>query len=154
MVPGASSFQGSTMADNFNRERAATMLAEAAIFGDRRAVERTGLTLRSLQNYRRRLATDARLSLLFAEKRKLLSSRWADDLIPAIRGAVDFLHRACEQADPSNPRAIRAVTGSLKILADVATAERLLDARFPDAPRAHAAPDRAVASGNGDARVH
>ncbi|HSN29412.1 MAG TPA: hypothetical protein VLT45_24145, partial [Kofleriaceae bacterium] len=55
---------------------------------------------------------------------------WAKGLSTAIRGQIEFLNRAAQDADPKNPEAIKAVTGALDTLADVALTKRMLDARL------------------------
>jgi hypothetical protein len=114
----------------FDRERAARILAAAALVGDKRAAQENGVTQRSLQNWRKRLASDADFSRSFVEKRNLVERDWAESLPGAIRQSIDFLQRAADEADPKDPGVIHSVAGSLKILTDVATTRRLIDARL------------------------
>ncbi|WP_287408284.1 hypothetical protein [Oceanithermus sp.] len=133
------------MARKFNYERASRMLAEAMFHGDHAVVERYGTSLRSLQRYRRRLADGDRvLADLVAEKKAALEREWAGELAPAIREGIMFLRRAAKAADPSDPDAIHAVAGSLKILSEIALTKEVLDARFAATDRPHGQADRAV----------
>jgi uncharacterized protein (DUF2267 family) len=127
--------------DKFNHDRAAQVLAEAAIYGDAKAATRASITVRTIQNYRKRLAVDTLLSQLFAEKRAALERKWASSLAPAIRSAVGFLQRAAEEADPRDPEAIHAVAGAFKLLTEVAITKEILDERFAER-RAQAEPVR------------
>ncbi|MCC6649093.1 MAG: hypothetical protein IT374_26430 [Polyangiaceae bacterium] len=113
-----------------DRERVATVLVEASLQGDKKTSERYDITTRTLQNWRNRLSQDVELSRLFAAKKKLATEEWASGLAPAIRGAIDFLHRATNDADVKDPAVIHAIAGALKILSGVAVTSRVLDARL------------------------
>ena len=115
---------------NFNYNRAAMYLAEAAVYGDVKASERAGLSLRTLHNYRKRLEDDDTLSELFQHKREALEKEWAADLAPAIRNSIDFLTRAAQEADVKDPDAIHAVAGAFKLLSNIALTRELLDVRI------------------------
>lgn len=128
----------------FNAERAARILAHAAMVGDKRAADENKVTVRTLQNWRKRLSDDPNFSQLFADKKAAVESDWADSLAGAIRKAIDFLGRAAEEANVGDPDVIRSVAGGLKILTDVATTRRVLDARLAGKvgqARAEARPD-------------
>jgi hypothetical protein len=134
------------MACKLNYDRAARILAEAAMFGDTRTAEKNGVTLQTLRNYRKRAETDGKLLQLLAREKEVLSKRWADDLVPAIRGAIDFIKRACQEADPKDYNALHSVNGSLKILSEVAMGERMLDARLSGEDRNAPAADGPLAT--------
>ena len=114
----------------FDYERAATVLVDALYEGDVEAVQRHGVTRKSLYNWRHRLATDQRLAQLFNEKRRQAETEWAPQFVPAIRDAVEFLRRAARELDPADPDAVHAVAGALKILAEIAMTREVLDARL------------------------
>lgn len=114
----------------FRYELAAQILAEAAVLGDHDTVRRHGISLRTLQRYRQRLAKDPKLAESVARKKAVLEREWATELAPAIRQTILFLRRAAQEADPRDPHAIHAVAGALKILADVAMTQKVLDARL------------------------
>lgn len=115
-----------------NLERAATVLAEAAIYGDRKALARSGLSDRTLRNYRARLRRDPELSAIFRCKKEALEREWASALAPAIRSALAFLEEAPSRLEPS-PESVHAVAGALKILAEISLTKDVLDARFGQA---------------------
>ncbi len=114
----------------FKYERAAQILAEAAVLGDKEAIARHGVALRTLQRYRRRLSEDEKLARLVAEKKAVLEREWASELAPAIREGIRFLQKAAREADASDPAAIHAVAGALKILSEIALTKEVLDARL------------------------
>jgi len=119
----------------FNYERAGAALAEAAFYGDTQAAEHFGISIRSIQRYRKRLKEDDKLASVVVEKKRILEEAWADELPGAIGSAVEFLHRAGKEADPTDPDAIHSVAGALKILSQVAMTRKVIDARLSKADR-------------------
>jgi hypothetical protein len=113
-----------------NREQVAQILVEALYSGDHETARRFGISIRTLQRYRRRLHTDPELSQIVALKKAAFEREWAEDATQAIREAVRFLQRAATQADPSDPNAIHAVAGALKILAEVSLTREVLSVRL------------------------
>lgn len=122
---------------NFDYERASRALAAAALEGDHSAAQRENLTVRTLQNYRKRLQTDATLSQLFAEKKALLEREWAHEIAPTLRAALAFLQRAMTNLDPSDPEAVHAAAGAFKLVNEGHLTMRVIDARLAehDQPR-------------------
>jgi hypothetical protein len=113
-----------------NYERAATILVEAAYFGDKQAADRYGVSVRTVERYRARMDEDDELSAFVAIKKQKFEDEWADELPGAIRASIRFLGRAAQEASAKDPQAIHSVAGSLKILADVALTKQVLDARL------------------------
>ena len=134
------------MAGKFNYETAAQVLADAAIFGDAKAVARAGITSQTLRNYRKRMSEDETLLHYFAQKKALLEREWSQELAPAIRNGIDFLSRAAQVAEPSDPDAIHAVAGAVKILTGVSLTQRILDARLAERSGQDMAADRTDAA--------
>jgi hypothetical protein len=123
------------MPRKFNYERAATILAEAALIGDEKAADNHGTTVRSVQNWRAKLKSDPVLVEFFAAKTQAATTDWADDINDAIKAGVDFLRRAANQASPMHPDVIHAVAGAVKLLSEVQMTKRVLDARIAGANR-------------------
>lgn len=107
-------------------------MVDAAYLGDAPAAQKWGLSERTVQNYRARLAQDSRLALSFHEKRQLVEQDWAAELPAAIRAGAAFIRRAAEQGDPTDPDMVHAVAGGMKLVAEVLFAKRVLDARMRD----------------------
>lgn len=116
----------------FNYDRAAQLLADAALYGDVKALQRSGMTRQTLHRYRQRLADDDVLLQIFTEKKALLEREWANELAPAIRNGIEFLSRAAQTADASDPDAIHAVAGAVKILTGVSFTKDVLSARISE----------------------
>ena len=114
-----------------SEDMAAMLLAEAFIFGNRRACENAGVHRNTLCRYKKLFHDgDPVLVRLVAEKKALLNSQWAVDLTPAIRGAIDAIRETQQKLSRTDPAALHALVGSLKILSETAQAERILDMRI------------------------
>jgi len=129
------------MAPRFDPERAGMVLAEAAFYGDSPTVARHGITLRTLQNWRRRLVDDAELSRYFALKKAVLADAWLDDVNRALAAGADYVARAAREL-PLSPENLHAVAGAMKILAEATITKGALSA-------GHAEPHRATAGAPG-----
>jgi len=128
-----------------SNERMARVIAESMYHGDRVVAERYGISLRTLQRYRRRYADgDPDLAALVAQKKAALEREWASELAPAIREAIDYLRRAARDADTHDPNAIHAVAGALKILSEVALTREVLSARLAAQDRPYSTENRAL----------
>lgn len=134
------------MARAFNYERAATILAEAAFVDEQKILQRYKITQRTLYNYRQRLHHDPKLSEFFVQKKSVLEREWSNELAPAIREAIRFLQQAARKADPSDPAAIHAVAGALKILSEVSITKEVIDARLAGQDRPQRAATGAMAT--------
>jgi hypothetical protein len=114
------------------KEQMAQILVEALYGGDREAAKKHGVSVRTIQLYRKRLQTDPELSRFFALKKDAFEGMWLEDSTSAIREAIRFLQRAATQADPTDPNAIHAVAGALKILAEVSLTREVLSVRLEE----------------------
>lgn len=115
---------------NFNAERAALVLVDAAYLGDKRAAKKWAVTTRTILNYRRRLDSDEKFSSLFELKRQAAEKDWAAEAPLAIRAAVDFLLRAAQNGDEKTPEMVHAIAGAMKLTADMYLTKQVLDARL------------------------
>lgn len=140
---------------NFDYERASRALAVAALEGDQAATQRESLSERTLRNYRARLETDPTLAELFRAKKARLESEWANEIAPTLRAALDFLRRAAQALDPSDPNAVHAVAGAFKLVNEGHQTMRIIDARLAEhdrqdhpVPREVAAETSAIVTAN------
>lgn len=118
------------MSRRVDNDRAAAILVDAAYKGDEAAAQEWGVSVRSVERYRARLATDPKLAVTVAEKRALAERDWID-CFPATLGAgADFIERAAKQGDPKDPNMVHAVAGAMKLMAEIMFVKRMLDARL------------------------
>ena len=135
-----------------NRDLAAAVLLEAVFTSDGAACDKYGISIRTIQNYRRRLHEDPELAGVFATKKALFDRAWADDLVRALRGAALFIAEATETARnneqcKTNPEMIAAMAGALKLCADVHLTSKVLDARLAESNRTpHELPEQVPAA--------
>lgn len=127
-------------------DRVATILVEAAFFGDSQAAERWGVSERTVQRYRKRMGKSDELSSIVALKKENFEQNWADEIPAAIRSATRFLMNASRQADPTDPAAIHAVAGAMKIMAEVGLTKEILDVRLGRYDRPNGEENRQVDS--------
>lgn len=123
------------MSKRLKRELAAAVIVDALFSTDKAACERYGISLRSLQNYRQKLAEDEELALIFARKKAEFDKTWVDGLPGALRSAIQFIADSSEaaRADPNykkNPMVIQAIAGAMKLCADVYLTSRVVEARL------------------------
>ena len=118
------------MGRRFDHERAATILVEALYYGDKRTAERWGITGFTIRRYRHRMNDDSKLFDMFQVKKQAFETHWAEEISGAIRSAVRFIARAGIEADPSDPAAIHAVAGALKLCAEISMTKAIIDARL------------------------
>jgi hypothetical protein len=113
-----------------NEERAAHVLASAMMLGDGEAAKRHGCSKRSVQRWRKNCNKDKSLAAVVAEKKAVVEEDWVEELTTSIRRAISALGTASDKLDLHDPAAVHALAGALKILHDVASARRVLDARL------------------------
>lgn len=119
----------------YDPELAATVLLEAIYTTDKKACEKYGITDRTLRRYRQRLATDSELSAIVRTKKEKLDEAWADELPIALRRGIQVIGE-CVEAVSQDEKAkkdanvIHAISGALKICADMQLTSRVIDARY------------------------
>lgn len=121
----------------FNYDFAATVLIGAIYVSDAEACAKYGISVRSLQNYRKRLASDAKLADIFATKKAELDKEWAQEFIVPLRKGAQFLLEAFESCRSDkqyikNPVVIQAVAEAVRLCADVVLTSKAIDAQFGD----------------------
>jgi uncharacterized protein (DUF2267 family) len=112
------------------RERAAQVIIEATLDGDAAVTKRHGVSLRTLQRWRKALEADDKLAQLVAAKKSLLEANWADEIPAALTKCVAFLRRAAEEANHKDPDAIHSVAGAMKLLSETRGTWKMLDLKL------------------------
>lgn len=122
------------------------MLYDAAVFGDQFAVERYGITKRSISRYRTRLRTDPILSQKVFELRKGIvpPKTSAQDAMDA---ALEFLEDAPKHLDRSKVSDLLAIAQTYKTIAEIELAGKIIDARLAQIPGQSGEADRQVVAG-------
>lgn len=123
------------MANGINVDRATNVLVEAVFFGDKEAASRYGLSVRTVDNYRRRVNTDKDFALLFKQKKAEFEKNWADEIPMAIRAGTRFLLKSFQEADYKDATVIHAIAGAMKILTEIGLAKEIIDVRLGEYSR-------------------
>jgi ParB-like chromosome segregation protein Spo0J len=119
-----------------NKELAAEALIDAAFTTDEQACQKYGISTKTLQRYRVRLAEgDPELSGFVATKKAARDAAWAENLPGALAKGLQALEScfAAVQQDPESlkkPEVIHALAGAYRICAEVHITSRLIDARM------------------------
>jgi hypothetical protein len=122
--------------DPLNKDFAASVLLEAVYTTDEIACQKYGVSVRSLQRWRKQLAEgDPELAGSVATKKAVLDATWAENLPPALARGVKALDACCGaiHGDPEaqkNPNVIHALAGAVRILAEIHITGKVIDARL------------------------
>ena len=132
-----------------NKELAAEVLLAAIFTTDEQACQKYGVSLRSLQRWRRQLADgDPELAGFVATKKAAWDAAWAEGLPAALARGLQALEKCFKEihADTSackNPVVIHAVAGAVRIVAEIHLTSKVINARLrdhlpvPDDPNRH-----------------
>jgi predicted regulator of amino acid metabolism with ACT domain len=120
------------MSRSFNYERAAMVLCDAVMLGDRKAAQKWGVSLRSICNWRESLENDEKLRNLMQEYRQAQTEKWLEDIPTAMSAMIEFFTRAAQE---SNPQAATAadIVAAFEAIADVESTQKIIAARLKDA---------------------
>ncbi len=122
----------------FNHDFAAAVLIAAVYTTDDDACSKYGITTRTLQNYRKRLISDERLSDIFATRKAKLDEAWVEDFVAPLKEGAQVI-KECFEEIRKNPRAklnpmlIDAVSNALRTCADIALTAKAINAQFGNA---------------------
>jgi transposase-like protein len=119
-----------------NKELAAEVLLTAIFTTDEQACQKYGVSLRSLQRWRRQLADgDPELAGSVATKKAAFNVAWAENLPAALARGVQALEKCFTEihSDPrlcKNPVVLHALAGAFRIVAEVQLTSTMIDARL------------------------
>lgn len=121
-------------------ELAATVLLEAAYTTDEVACAKYGISVRTLQRWRKDLLTNDELAGFVATKKEILNAAWADELPIALKKGIQLIGECSDaiRSDPrmmKNPQVLSAVAGAMKLCAEVLMTNKVIDARIADRNR-------------------
>jgi hypothetical protein len=108
------------------------ILLEAVASTDEKVCKKYGITLRTLQRYRRKFVTtgDAKLTQAVAENKAKLDKAWLSQVPATLRACLEYLQRAAAQSSETDPEAIHAIAGAMKMIAETDGTYRLIDVRI------------------------
>ncbi len=112
----------------FDPDKAARALLDAAVNGDASAAKKHKVSRETLRLWRIKAQKDPVLWHNLENRKAMIDQKWGEDLDEALALNLDFLKRAAIAADPADPDAIKAITDSVKALADIRLTVRMIDA--------------------------
>lgn len=124
------------MARKLNYDFAATVLVNAMQEGDELTCHKFGVSIKTIERYKKRVQHDPVLAEHVAQKQQLVNRDWTADILPAMRAAIEFIRRAAESADTRDVNAIQAVAGALKVLSEIYMTQEVLVAKLAGYDRA------------------
>lgn len=95
------------MRGGFDRDRAARVLVDAVLLGDKKAAERWQITERTIGNYRSRLKTDGELSELYDRIGREAERNWHLVRNRFLRDVTEHLRELCLKAGPEQIKDVR-----------------------------------------------
>jgi uncharacterized NAD-dependent epimerase/dehydratase family protein len=142
-------------------EFVATLIVESAYFGDEPTLKKYDVSSKSLARFRKKLlnGTDEKLSQAVSKLQLQYENRWAERINKAIEHGVDTIeiiyntitgNEEARKLAARNPQMLEALTSSVKMLASVKLADKVISAKIaaiqapqdfgddfgePDAPR-------------------
>ena len=117
------------MPRTFNTTRAASALAEANLKPDREVAQAFGVGVRTIEYWRNRLKWDEQLQQEYKAMSKGKLNHWTTKIPDCLDSAIDFIMKAAETGDPTNPEMVRAVTGAIGMLNEVLIIQDAIAAR-------------------------
>lgn len=108
----------------FDRDKAIRILVDAVQLGDAKACERHKVTVRTLQNYRKRLDGNPELSQAFAQKKKQSDLEWDAQRRAFLAEGFAKVRELIKEAGLAN---IRDVVGALKVAGELQVASETLN---------------------------
>lgn len=108
----------------------ARIIVTSMLRGDEEASLCHSVSPRTIQRYRALMRADDGLAKLVAQKKAAVESSWQGDLRDAIQAGIKFLKRSAEEADATDPDAIHAIAGAIKVMSETDMTSKVIDARL------------------------
>jgi hypothetical protein len=119
-----------------NYDRAAKILCDAVLMGDRTAAEKWKTTQRTIQNYRARLENDEKLRKMVAKLQEKQDADWAGEIPGVLAEGMAFLRAAFvdnrRDGGTLEPDNIAALTAAINSLADIDLTRQIIAQRLKD----------------------
>jgi hypothetical protein len=113
----------------FNVSRAAAALAEANLKTDKEIAIAYGVGIRTIESWRSRLKWDAELQEAYRIVTTSKLSHWTAKIPDCLDRAIDFITKAAETGDPTNPEMVKAMTGAIGMLNEVQIIQEAIAAK-------------------------
>ena len=135
------------MSATFKYERAAAVLAEADYSSDKSAAKRYSVTVRSVENWRRKLQTDPKLAELYEARKAAIHEDWAETAIAFLRAGIAKMQALVETATVEHlgdvSQAVKIV-GELQVVREALRGDKPQSGGASPRPQTSRRPLRAV----------
>lgn len=122
----------------FDRDRAIRILVDALDMGDAKACARHNVTVRTLQNYRKRMVNDPELSQAFALKKEQVDRKWDTQRRLFLAEGFAKVRELISTATLTN---LRDLVGALKVAGELQVTTEALDVGARTDRESQAAPE-------------
>lgn len=136
---------------NFDTDKAARVLIEAALTTDKEAAARFGVAARTVRHYRKRLKEDAELAAVYQNYVKLAIGEknleqsvvnWVGQLNDTLSVLLTSMQNAAVGLEPS-PESLEAISKAFAVVGELHTAREVLSVGSNDTDKQAGAPEEA-----------
>ncbi len=120
--------------EKIDKTFAARVLADAALQPDKVVAGQYDIDVKTIGNYRRRLATDSELADIFHKLQLQRNAAWSAKIPESIRKAMAFLDRCATECNPQIPEQVEQVNAYLQTLLDAQAVQEYMARRFAPEP--------------------
>jgi hypothetical protein len=113
----------------FNVTRAAAALAEASLKPDQEVATPFGVGVRTVEAWLNRLQWDEQLQQEYKAMTQGKLNQWTSRIPGCLDKAIDFIIKAAESGDPTNPEMVKAMTGAIGMLNEVQIIQEAIAAK-------------------------
>jgi len=107
------------MPRQLNRARVSRVLAEALLSTDAQAARNWGVHPGTIRVWKKRMAQDIVLQKEYAQMVEIKTTLWAQKIPTALEASINFVLKASEDADHTDPQTIAAVTEAISKLVEI-----------------------------------
>jgi hypothetical protein len=116
------------------QDKIVEILADATIMTDTQAAEKHGVSVRTIRLHRSRIGTDTPLAAQLQYKLNEQDRTWSAEIPRALKASINFLLKAAQEGDHTDPKMIAEVTSAMRVLSEIAMVRDVLKERLADKP--------------------
>lgn len=105
------------------------VVLDAVFSSDQEVADKYRISPRTVRNYRKAIQDQPELAALFLHKKALREQAWANEIPQAVRAGLEWLGKSIPSLSPSAEN-VYAVTGAVKILAEIDLSSKLIQDRL------------------------
>lgn len=114
----------------YDDDTKAMIVAESYAITPKESKAKWGVTISTVQAWRRRAKTNKAFGLLVARKQAEYRRDLTDATAAAIRASLDYIKRAAQEAPTDDPKVIRSIAGALKMAGEFGLASEITYSRL------------------------